>query len=133
MTATTETTTELTALADRYIAIWNERDPDARRRLIAQTWADDAEYVDPLLEGRGPDGVDAMTAGLQAQFPGLTFRRTGKVDAHHDRIRFTWDAVNGDSPEPAIAGVDFGVVTDDGRLVSITGFFDLVPDLTGGA
>ena len=129
----TATTTDLTALADRYIAIWNERDPDARRQLIDQTWTQDAHYLDPLLTGEGAAGIDAMTAGLQAQFPGLQFRRTGEVDAHHNRIRFTWDAVDGDSREPAIAGVDFGVVTDDGKLASITGFLDLVPDLTGGA
>ena len=128
----TATTVNLTALADRYIAIWNEHDPEARRALIAQTWADDAEYLDPLLEGHRPDGIDDMTAGLQAQFPGLEFRRTGEVDAQHDRIRFTWEATDG-GPEPAIAGVDFGVVSTDGRLSSITGFFDLVPDLTGGA
>ena len=126
-------TSELTALVDRYIAIWNEHDPESRRQLIAQTWADDAHYLDPLLEGRGPDGIDAMTAGLQAQFPGLRFRRTGELDVHHDRIRFTWDATDSGAAEPSLAGVDFAVITGDGRLASITGFFDWMPDLSGGA
>jgi len=122
----------VTALVDRYIAIWNERDPETRRQLIAQTWTDDAGYIDPLLEGKGHDGIEAMTAGLQAQFPGLQFRRTGEVDVHHDRVRFNWDATE-DGSQPVIAGVDFGVVAGDGRLASITGFFDLAPDLSGGA
>ena len=125
------TTANATDLVDRYIAIWNERDPDARRRLIAQTWTDEARYLDPMLQGDGPEGIDAMTAGVQAQFPAHRFRRTGEVDAHHDRIRFTWElAENGTAP--LIAGVDFGVVSEDGRLSMITGFLDLVPDLSEG-
>jgi hypothetical protein len=128
----TTTAIDLAALADRSIEIWNERDPEARRRLIAQTWTEDARYLDPMVQGDGHAGIDAMTAGVQAQFPGLQFRRTGAVDAHHDRIRFAWDATM-DGSTPVIAGVDFGVVAGDGRLQSITGFLDLVPDLSGGA
>ncbi len=56
--------TELSALIDRYIAIWNETDPDARRTLIEATWAEDATYTDPALNGAGRDGIDAMTAGF---------------------------------------------------------------------
>jgi hypothetical protein len=122
----------MTALVDRYIAIWNERDPETRRQLIAQTWTEDARYVDPMLQGDGTEGIDAMTAGVQAQFPAHQFRRTGDVDAHHDRIRFTWElAENGSAP--LIAGVDFGMVAGDGRLTAITGFLDLIPDGVGGA
>ena len=40
------------ALADHYIAAWNETDADARRALIARTWAEDATYVDPVMAGR---------------------------------------------------------------------------------
>lgn len=33
--------------AARYIAAWNERNVDERRALIAETYTDDATYVDP--------------------------------------------------------------------------------------
>ena len=72
---------------DRYIATWNETNPERRRDLIAQTWTEDASYLDPLMGAEGRDGIDAMIAGVQAQFPGYRFRRTGAVDAHHDRVR----------------------------------------------
>jgi hypothetical protein len=47
------------------------------------------------------------------------------VDAHHDVVRFSWAL----GPEEALAlsGVDFGVIADDGRFRSITGFFDFMP------
>ncbi len=56
--------TEISALIDRSIAIWNETDPAARRTLIEATWAEDATYTDPALNGAGRDGIDAMTAGF---------------------------------------------------------------------
>jgi hypothetical protein len=115
----------LSALIDRYFAVWNEVDAERRRDLIARTWTEDAVYVDPLMEGAGQAGIDTMVAGVQAQFPGHTFRRTSEIDAHHDRVRFAWEL----APEGGAAlvrGVDFGLVVDD-RLRSITGFLDQVP------
>jgi hypothetical protein len=121
----TATTPDILPVVDRYIAIWNESDPAARRELIAHTWAEDGRYVDPLMRGEGRDGIDAMTAGVQAQFPGLRFRRTSEIDAHNDRVRFAWE-LGPEGGEPLAGGVDFGVVAD-GKLQSITGFLDFAP------
>ena len=120
--------TNVDAVIDRYIAIWNETDPNRRRELIAQTWTEDASYLDPLMGGEGRDGVDAMVEGIQVQFPGYRFGRTSAVDTHHDRIRFGWEL--GPEGGPAVAGgVDVGVLAD-GRLRSITGFLDFAPQGT---
>lgn len=114
-----------TDLIDRYIAIWNETDAERRRDLIARTWTEDSTYLDPLMRGEGHGGIDAMIRGVQAQFPGLRFRRASDVDAHSDRVRFTWEL--GPEGGPAMAGgVDFGVIADE-RLQSITGFIDFAP------
>jgi hypothetical protein len=118
--------TNTTDLIDRYIAMWNETDGERRRALIARIWTDGGSYVDPLMQGDGPAGIDAMVAGVQARFPGHRFRRTGPVDAHNGHVRFAWHL----APEagPALAArVDFGVIAPDGRLASITGFLDQVP------
>jgi hypothetical protein len=117
-------------LADAYIAAWNERDAGRRRDLIAQTWTEDARYLDPLVAGAGHDGIDAMIAGVLTQAEGHAFRRTGPVDAHHDRLRFGWDLVNLETGAPFMAGLDIGEVAADGRLRSIVGFLDLAPDLS---
>src|SRR5215470_15597273 len=118
-----------TDLVDRYIAIWNETDDERRRNLIARTWTEDSTYLDPLMGGEGRGGIDAMIRGVQAQFPGLLFRRTSEVDAHNDRIRFAWEL--GTEGGPALAGgVDFGVIVGD-RLQTITGFLDFAPKPAG--
>jgi hypothetical protein len=118
-----------TDLVDRYIAIWNETDDKRRRDLIARTWTEDSTYLDPMVRGEGRGGIDAMIRGVQAQFPGLLFRRTNEVDAHNDRVRFAWEL--GPEGGPALAGgVDFGVIVGD-RLQAITGFLDFAPKQTG--
>ena len=114
---------EHTDLIDRYIAAWNERDDNRRRDLIAETWTMTASYVDPVLQGEGRAGIDAAIQVAQAKFPGHRFRRTSPVEAHHDRVRFTWEL----APEGGVAvasGTDFAVLSSDRRLNTVTGFFD---------
>jgi hypothetical protein len=118
--------TDIPTLIDGYIAAWNEADPERRRALVAETWTDDGSYVDPLMTGAGPDGIDAMIAGAQQQFPGHRFELAGAPDAHHDRVRFTWHLkADGDDNVVAI-GHDYGVIAEDGRLRSVTGFLEQV-------
>ena len=113
-------------LIDRYLACWNETDSTARRDLITKTWADDATYIDPLVDARGHDAIDAAIAATQGQFPGLVFALAGPVDTHHDVARFSWGlGVDGD--EPLVIGSDVASVSADGRLVRVVGFLDKVP------
>jgi hypothetical protein len=115
--------TEVATVVDDYIAIWNEGDDERRREIIARTYADDATYVDPLLQGDGPDGINAMIAGAQEQFPGHRIELTAGPDVHHDRVRFAWRMLDPNGAT-AIAGVDFATLTDDGRLREVTGFLE---------
>jgi hypothetical protein len=118
-----------TDLVDRYIAIWNESDDERRRDLITRTWTEDSTYLDPMVRGEGRGGIDAMICGVQAQFPGLLFRRTSEVDTHNGRVRFAWEL--GPQGGPALAGgVDFGVIVGD-RFQTITGFLDFAPKPAG--
>ena len=73
--------TDIATVIDTYIATWNESDPARRRRLIAETWSDEATYVDPLMSGEGHSGIDAMIAGAQEQFPGRDGLRATTVTA----------------------------------------------------
>jgi hypothetical protein len=118
--------TDITTLIDGYIATWNEADPQRRRALVARTWTENGRYVDPLMTAAGTDGIDAMIAGAQQQFPGHRFELAGAPDAHHDRVRFTWHLKPVDGEDVVAIGHDFGVVADDGRLSSVTGFLEQV-------
>ncbi|MGV3615727.1 MAG: nuclear transport factor 2 family protein [Fimbriimonas sp.] len=114
-----------TELADRYLAAWNERGDAARRALIAEVYTESATYLDPLLEGQGHAGIDAMIAAAQTQFPGHRFERKGDVDEHHDRARFAWE-LRDEAGTVTLSGIDF-VTLRDGRLQEVVGFFDGMP------
>ena len=77
--------TQLTTVVDGYIAMWNETDPERRRSIIEQTWTEDGSYVDPHAEVAGADGLDALVAAVQQQFPGYRFVLASGPETHHDR------------------------------------------------
>jgi SnoaL-like domain len=117
--------TTASELAARYIEIWNETDRVRRKGLMAATWTEDAAYVDPMMRGDGRDGIDAMIAGVQKQFPGHRFSLAGTPDSHNNRLRFSWSLAATGAP-PVARGTDFCVVSVDGKLASVTGFLDEV-------
>ena len=116
--------TDVTAVVDGYIAMFNETDGERRRSLIARTWTEDGTYLDPLMSGEGADGIDAMVAGVQQAYPGHRFELTVGPDAHHDRVRFTWQLHGPNGAGPIATGVDFGRLAEDGRLREIIGFLE---------
>lgn len=117
--------TDATTIANRYIELWNERDPQRRQALLAANWTADARYVDPLMAGEGRSGVDALVAGVQQRFPDFRFRLISEPNGHGDYIRFSW-GLGPDGADSPIKGTDFAVM-DGGRIRSIIGFLDQVP------
>lgn len=117
---------EVTTAVDRYLAAWNEPDPISRRALLTSALADDISFCDPLLQSTGRDPIDALIGQLQSQLPGGRLQRIGEIDAHHNVVRFTWEA-GIDGEEAVVAGTDIAVIAQDGRIQSINAFFDRVP------
>ena len=110
-----------------YVAAWNETDPAKRRAIIARTWAEDGSYLDGHRDSIGHEAIDGMIAAVQEHFPGYRFRLSSGIDAHHDRVRFSWTA--GGQPDTPLffGGTDFAVLAPDGRLRAVTGFTDAMP------
>jgi hypothetical protein len=115
---------DVATLIDTYIASWNEKNPARRRALVAQTFTDDADYLDPLMQGEGQDGIDAMIAGIQQQYADYRFELASDPDTHNDRVRFSWHLVGNGGSDPVATGYDFGTLSTDGRLRSVTGFLE---------
>lgn len=118
--------THIEQLVTDYIAVWNETDPQRRSDIAARVFTAEATYVDPMVVAEGRSVIEASIAAVQDQFPGLTFRLAGHVDAHHDTARFTWHLGTADVPDLVI-GFDVVTLSDDGRMATILGFLDKVP------
>jgi len=112
-----------------YIAAWNETDTGRRRDVIARTWSDDGCYLDAHRDSTGHAAIDAMIAAVQERLPGYRFRLSSGIEAHHGRIRFSWNAGGTDQAPLFFGGTDFAVLADDGRLRAVTGFTDAMPSV----
>ncbi len=119
--------TDFNDLAHRYIDAWNETDAAARRKAVAQLWADDGGYTDPLADVAGPDAISGLIGAVHEQFAGHVFRLGGPVDAHHDIARFSWELVPAGGDEATVIGFDVVAAGQDGRLRHVYGFLDKVP------
>jgi hypothetical protein len=117
-------TNTIPQLIDTYISAWNEGVPERRRALVAQAFADDATYVDPMMAGSGANDIDAMIGAAQQQFPGHRFVLAGAPDAHNEHVRFTWHLVPAAGGDVVAIGHDFATVAGDGRLGRVVGFLE---------
>ncbi|MGY4773102.1 nuclear transport factor 2 family protein [Kribbella sp. CWNU-51] len=113
MTRTTEFET-----VDRYLAVWSERDPGSRRRMIAALWRPDGvEFVEGA-QFRGHDELEArITEAYQEFVESGKYAVSGGDDAtaHHDVVTFTIQLISSGG-ELAWAARVVLVVDDDGRL-----------------
>ena|SRR5690349_19500684 len=128
--------TDTHAFKDKYVALWNEPDPDRRRRLVAELWTEDGRYI-----LQPPEEVRAIAArpgiGLTASFEaqgheqlaaraasayehwvgseGLRFRGRDDADRVGDVVKFHWEAVTRDGEVTAV-GLDVLILAPDGRI-----------------
>jgi len=112
-------------IARRYLEAWNETDAGVRRGLIDAFWTSDSTFVDPVMSGDGPAGMDACMAGVHQRFPGFRFRLIGEPDGFGDYVRLSWGLGPAGEDAP-VKGTDF-LALRGGRLAAVTGFFDQVP------
>ncbi len=117
---------DLNELVDRYIAVWNIADSDARHAAIAELWTDNGVYVDPLMEIEGHAGINGGIGAALTQFAGHEIKLLGDVDAHHGIARFSWELVPVGGGESVVEGFDVAIA-EDGKLKGVYGFIDKMP------
>lgn len=115
------------SVIDRYIAIWNEPDPEERRDLISWAFTEEAVFQDPVFSGKGHAGIETMLESVLAKLPGSRLSLIGEPEIHHDWARFRWELNLPDQAESFIEGTDIGQIGDDGRFVQMIGFLDKAP------
>ncbi|WP_019144958.1 nuclear transport factor 2 family protein [Aeromicrobium massiliense] len=112
-------------VTEQYLATWNATGSE-RDRLLAEHWAADLVYVDPMAAVEGREAMSALIDAVHAQFPGFVFTRASEADAHHQQVRFTW-GLGPAGQEPVVVGFDVLMLDDDGRIRDVRGFLDRVP------
>jgi hypothetical protein len=120
----------LNELADRYVAVWNESNPERRRQSIAELWAEDGAHFTPSLEVRGYAALETRVAGAYEKWVkvgGFVFKSAKNADGHHDTVRINWEMVPAAGGKPAAAGFDFLVLGSDGRIRFDYQFLDAPP------
>lgn len=102
-----------------YLEIWNERDADARRKLMESVLSDDSVYSDPDYEGlAGHEALSEAISGAQATFGDLRFSLGSVIGIHHGRALFTWKLGT------VASGYDVVEFEQgDGRIRRVVGFF----------
>jgi hypothetical protein len=118
---------DVRSVIDDYFTMWNEDDDDRRRTIVARCFVDDATYTDPLADVVGCDAISSMVGELRESHAGYSLRLASAIDQHHDRIRFEWEILDAEGGS-YLTGVDLGMLAEDGRLVSISGFFGAAPE-----
>ncbi|MEU7059547.1 nuclear transport factor 2 family protein [Streptomyces sp. NPDC046197] len=111
----------------RYFEAWNATEPEALAKAVAAAWAPDGGYTDPLAAVSGHDGIAAVISAAHEQFPGFSFRLTGRVDGHHEVARFSWELVSEADGSAPVAGSDVITLDGEGRIRAVLGFLDRVP------
>jgi len=84
----------------------------------------------PTAPAVGHAAIDAMIAAVQQRFAGYRFRLSSGIEAHHDRVRFSWCAGGTEQAPLYFGGTDFATLAEDGRLCTVTGFTDAAPNQT---
>jgi hypothetical protein len=106
------------ALADLYVAAWNEPDAARRSSAIAALWAPDA----PGHNRAG--GYAALTKltlagpGTSARREGVRYRAAPTARLRGDVVTFRWEMLLADSETVLAGGLEFLIVDDDGRILA---------------
>ncbi len=113
-------------MVSTYVRAWHERDEAPRRRLLEQSWAEAGVYADPNSTIEGRDALVEAIADFHKNRPDVRIEVRSRIDAFGRHFRFVWATVDG-SGEVLREGIDVGQIDDDGRIVSILGFFGITP------
>lgn len=110
---------QIESLVDRYLAVWNESDPEKRRREVAELWADDGVYANTGREFHGHSGIEEAVAEAYEEFVanGFIFQLSG-FSENHDAARIAWEMVSSSGGDVVAAGTEYLILDKGGRIRS---------------
>ena len=108
-------------LAERYVAVWNEANPAARRDAIAQLWLPDGVHYVATREARGYAALEERIIGSHnknVRDAGHVFRAAKNAQALHGVVTFNWEMIRPATGEVLAVGLEFLQIDADGRIIS---------------
>jgi hypothetical protein len=106
-------------LAQRYIHIWNEADPAARRAQVAALWAENGTHYVRAREVHGHADLETRVATSHQTNVAerkYWFEVAGLVDALRDMVKFNWRMVPKGGGAVAATGLIVCLLAEDGRI-----------------
>lgn len=109
---------EARALAERYVALWNEGDAEERRRRVAELWTPDGARVSAhgVRIGHGAIEDEAATIHAASVANGFVFAPGRRSQAHHDVVSLTWQRREKDSGKAVAAGAALLILDRGGKI-----------------
>jgi ketosteroid isomerase-like protein len=111
--------TNIEQLVRRYVAVWNEPDPDARRASIAELWAEDGVELLESAEYRGHRELEGRVTKAYQEFVAggeFVFVPAGDAAAHHDAVTFRTHMVPVGGGQIVWTGTMYLELDADGRI-----------------
>jgi SnoaL-like domain len=108
---------------EQYAAAWKVAAADEKLALLRGAVSPACVYTDPTTRLEGHDALLEYLLAFHQQVPGGHFV-TERFFSHHQRSAARW-TMRGAAGEVLGDGISYGEYDDGGRLVRMTGFFDL--------
>jgi len=121
---------EYNDLVDRYVALWNEADPDQRRRRIAELWHENGLHANRRAEWRGhAQMMERVTGSYEKSIRdgGHRFEPASPPEGYRNVVRFTWYMRPQQGGAIAAQGSELLVLAPDGRIAADYQFIDPTP------
>jgi hypothetical protein len=108
---------------DTYTSAWAASTAEAKATALQASVEADGVYRDPLCQAAGHPALIEYMLSLHQQIPGAHFK-TLSFRAHNARSLANWQMCNADGVVVG-EGQSYGEYAAGGKLVAMTGFFDL--------
>jgi hypothetical protein len=106
-----------------YTKSWSVADESKRLQLFEQCLSSDCVYTDPIAQVSGYEQLSGYMSELQTRIPGVAFVTTD-FKTHHNYSLTHWNMLDSEG-HILSQGASYGLYSADGRLMQMTGFFEL--------
>ncbi len=118
---------ELATFVERYVGMWHEPDPERRRQVVADLFAEDAEDYTGRSVFRGIDEICQRVTRAHDEWvasKGQVFEPTGNTDTHHHLVKFFWTMRPKGGGSIVSMGLDIFVLNEKNRIAALYQFIE---------